>query len=80
MFLFTGQGSQYAGMGKGLFETSAVFRQSIKARARGTMDRPLFDLLFGSTKRPSTTPAQPALSLWINIGLRRSWGVVLISS
>ena len=29
-FLFAGQGSQYPGMGKGLFETQPVFREAME--------------------------------------------------
>ena len=33
VFLFSGQGSQYIGMGKSLFENHTVFRNSIKKSA-----------------------------------------------
>ncbi|MGZ4790899.1 MAG: beta-ketoacyl synthase N-terminal-like domain-containing protein, partial [Ilumatobacteraceae bacterium] len=86
-FLFTGQGAQYAGMGKGLYAIEPVFRATVDrcaAALTGVVDMPLLDVLFadaGSNNAAlldTTAYTQPALFA-IEIGLAelwRSWGIV----
>lgn len=48
-FLFTGQGAQYVGMGKQLYQTNLCFRQTLEACDRilqQHLDLPLLDLLY----------------------------------
>ena len=84
-FLFSGQGSQYVGMGKELYRSHPAFRATIDRCAealRDSLPRPLLEVLFGEGDASSliheTAFTQPALfvvqaaltDLW------RSWGLV----
>ncbi len=84
-FLFTGQGAQYPGMGRGLYESQTAFRDAIDrcAAAFGhVIDRPLLGVLFPTASdEPAiheTRYAQPALFAlaYASTELWRSWGVV----
>ena len=79
-FLFTGQGSQYVGMGKQLYEQSPVFRAEIDHCAQildTQLDKSLLSVL-DSSLIDQTAYTQPALFAleYALFQLWKSWGIV----
>ncbi|MBV1919360.1 MAG: acyltransferase domain-containing protein, partial [Pseudomonadales bacterium] len=82
-FLFTGQGAQYWGMGKGLYDSSERFKKTLDKCAshlEGQLSVPLLDLLFLEKHADAlnqTHYTQPALfsleyalaDLWLSLGV-----------
>jgi acyl transferase domain-containing protein/acyl carrier protein len=87
VLMFTGQGSQYVGMGRELFETQSIFQRELERCAeilRPVLDRPLLELIFGGKEvnhsphlLDETQYAQPALFAleYALATMWRSWGV-----
>jgi len=83
-FLCAGQGTQYAGMGRRLFDANPQFRRLLEQcdhLLRGELEQPLLDVMFNDAsdvqRMQQTEIAQPALfALEYSLAeLLRTWGI-----